>query len=368
MGARQATWAVLAAVCLLPARVGASVQMEPVARLVLEGGYDSNVAFDGRGGEMGRVSPDLGFQFRDHTWELQTVYGLDLFHYTSRDQQSVVNHRGVVGLDLAFSERTTLSVDGLLSYAPDPIGIARLGYVVADGDALLWRGDAKLSRRWTPRLTLAATYRERAARLDGVGVALHAPGAEAGWRLDERTEIGASYRFDGFQRIGDAPEPGRAHEALAFGRWRWTRRLRLEAEAGPAFWSGPDGSAVVPVAGVTLHASGRPGDLRVTARHGIGINALARSSLTDSIETGFAWRLGRSFVLRGDGGFWHGGLLPDGDGATTGYGMSGEFAWLARRGLEIGIGASRYARIDTTSSELQRNQVGLRVGWMHVTH
>ena len=125
---------------------------------------------------------------------------------------------------------------------------------------------------------------------------------------------------------------------------------------------------MVPVAGITLLASGRPGDLRIAARHGIGINALARSSLTDAVEIGFGWRLSRSFVLRGDGGFWHGGLLPDGDGATTGYGLSGELAWLARRGLEVGIGASRYARIDTTSTELQRNQIGLRVSWMHVNH
>jgi hypothetical protein len=101
----------------------------------------------------------------------------------------------------------------------------------------------------------------------------------------------------------------------------------------------------------------------------VGINALARSSLTDSIETGFAWRFARSFVLRGDGGFWHGGLLPDGDGATTGYGMSAEVAWLARGALEIGLGASRYARIDdAASTELQRNQIGLRVSWMHVNH
>jgi hypothetical protein len=342
--------------------------MEPVARLALEGGYDSNVAFDGRGSEMARVSPDLGLQFRDHTWTFRTVYGVDLFHYTGRTEQEVVNQRGGVELDMRLTERTELELDGLVSYAPDPIGIARLGYVVSDGDALLWRGDAKLSWRMTPRLTLAATYRERAARLDGRGVALHAPGAEAGWRLDERTEVGASYRFDAFQRLGDAPEAGNAHEALAFGRWRWTRRLRLEAEAGPALWNGREGPAVVPVAAVSLHASGRPGDLRLSARHGVGINALARSSLTDSLEVGFAWRLARSFVLRGDGGFWHGGLLPDGDGATTGYGMSGELAWIARRGLEIGIGASRYARIDTTSTELQRNQVGLRVAWMHLNH
>jgi hypothetical protein len=368
MGARQATWAVLAAVCLLPARVGASVQMEPVARLALEGGYDSNVAFEGKGGEMGRVSPDLGLQFRDHTWELRTVYGLDLFHYAARDQQNVVNQRGEVGLDLDFTERTTLTLDGDVAYALDPIAVARLGYVVPEGESLVWSGDAKLAWRSTPRVTLAATYRERAARFDGTGVALHAPGGEVGWRLDERTEFGALYRFDRFQRIGDTPDPGRAHETLAFGRWRWTRRLRLEAEAGPAFWSDSADSAVVPVVGVTLHASGRPGDLRVTARHGIGINQLARSSLTDNLEAGFAWRLARSFVLRGDGGFWHGGVLPDGDGATTGYGLSTEFAWIARRGLEIGIGASRYARLDTTSSELERNTVGLRVGWVHETH
>jgi hypothetical protein len=297
------------------------------------------------------------------------MYGVDLYHYASRDDQSVVNQRGAVHLHSRLSPRTELELDGLVSFAPDPIGLARLGYVVADGDALLWRGDAKLSWRSTPRLTLAATFRERAARLAGSGTALHAPGAEAAWRLDERTEVGASYRFNHFRAIGDATgRGGNAHEALAFGRWRWTRRLSLEAEAGPALWNGREGPAVVPVAGATLIASGRPGDLRVSARHGIGINALARSSLTDALEAGFAWRVRRTIVLRGDGGLWHGGLMPDGDGATTGYGISGELAWLVGAGLEVGLGASRFARIDTSASELRRNQIGLRVGWSHVTH
>lgn len=370
MGARQATWAALAAVCLLPTQVAASVVMEPVARLALEGGYDSNPAYDGSGGsQMGRVSPDVGLQLRDHTWAFSAGYGADLYAYPSStvDQRSV-NHRGRVLLDSRLTDRTELKLDGRIWYAADSIGLAQLGYVNPAGDTLIWRGDAKLSWRSTPRTTLAATLFERAATIQGDGVALHAPGAEVAWRLDERTDLGASYRYDAFQSIGAVPDQGTAHEALAFARWRWTRRLRLEGEAGPGFWQGPRGSTVVPVAALTLLASDRPGDVRITARHGIGINALARASLMDSIEFGFAWRIVRNFALRGDGGFWHGGLLPDGAGATTGYGAASELVWLARRGLEIGIAASRYARIDTATPATRRNQIGLRVAWQLENH
>src|SRR5512142_3279315 len=87
MGAfRRTTKAMMvAAVLCAGARAGASVQVEPIARLSLEGGYDSNILYNGQGGEtMGRVSPELGFQLRDHTWNLGGVAGGDLLTYPHR--------------------------------------------------------------------------------------------------------------------------------------------------------------------------------------------------------------------------------------------------------------------------------------------
>ncbi|HYG69282.1 MAG TPA: hypothetical protein VD838_16540, partial [Anaeromyxobacteraceae bacterium] len=79
MGARGFVKAVAVLALLGPvARAGASTVVEPIARLSLEGGYDSNPLYDGSGSaETGRISPDVGLRARDHLYDLQLTYGGD---------------------------------------------------------------------------------------------------------------------------------------------------------------------------------------------------------------------------------------------------------------------------------------------------
>jgi hypothetical protein len=318
---------------------------------------------------MGRVSPDVGLTLRDHTWRMTAGYGTDVLTYPTEDPGPTLNHRGRLDVASRLSERTTLALRFNATYAPDPTGLARLGIVGRTGSALVLRGDARLAWLESRRTTLALTYLERGARLSGEGgTLLHAPGAEVAWQLDPRTQIAAAYRFDFFQSLTDGLESANAHELKAIGRWRWTRRLSLEAEGGPTVWDGPGGPSLVPEAGLRLLASGRGYDLRVEARHGLGLSALARPSVADSFEVGAVRRLGRSFRLRGDAGLWRGGALPTGSDSTLGYGVAAELAWLATRGIEMGIAASRFARIDETTAATERNVVGLRMAWQLENH
>ncbi|MFL5302945.1 MAG: hypothetical protein ACJ79R_21665 [Anaeromyxobacteraceae bacterium] len=364
---RVVGWAALAGLALLLAatRAAASVVVEPVARLALEGGYDSNVRYDGRGGDqMGRVSPDLGLLLKDHTWTASGSYGADVMTYPSLNPGPTVNQRGRFDLASRLSPRTRLHLDFQATYAPDPVGLARLGIVGRTGSALVLRGDARLAWRYTPRWTLAGTFSERGANLsDGGGSLLHATGVEAAYALDPRTEVGVAYRFDVFQSLTSGFPSAFAHEAKGVARWRWSRRLTVEAEAGPTLWDGEGGPSLVPEAGVRLLAEGREGLLRVEARHGLGISALSRASLADALELGFVWNLARSFRLRGDGGLWRGGQLPAGNSTNLGYGLGAEIVWLATRSLEMGLGASRFARVDEPSAATERNVMGLRVAW-----
>jgi hypothetical protein len=355
-----------AALLVAPAAASAAVQAEPFARVALEGGYDSNVLYDGGGGDsMGRVSPDVGVRVRDHLWSVMGSYGADLLTYPELAPGPTVNQRGRLDADWRLSRRTTFALDVRSVYAPDPAGLARLGIVGRLGSAFTLRGDARLAWRASRRLTYAATFMERVAHVssDG-GVALHAPGVEATWRLDPRTEVGAGYRFDWFQPLGSELESATAHEPRALARWRWSRRLTLEADAGPTLWNGDGGPTIVPAAGAQLLASSRFWDLRVGLRHGLGLNALARASVTDSVEVGAVRRFKRSFRVRADGGVWRGGTLPSGSDATLGYGIEGEGTWIVRPSLEVGIAGSRFARIDSADGAGDLNVVGLRVAWL----
>lgn len=359
--------AVVALALLVATRAAGSVVVEPVARLALEGGYDSNVRYDGKGGDQrAQVSPDLGLLLKDHTWTASGSYGADLMTYPTISPGPTVNQRGRFDLTARLSPRTHLTADFRATYAPDPVGLARLGIVASTGSALVLRGDARLAWRYTPRWTLAATFRERGADLSsGGGTLMHQPGVEAAYALDPRTEVGVAYRFDVFQPITSGFPYSTANEVLAIARWRWTRRLTLEAEAGPAVWAGLGTTSFVPQANVRLLAEGREGLLRVEARHGLGISTLARPSIADAFELGFAWNVVRSIQLRGDGGIWRGARLPDGSNSNLGYGVGGELVWLATRSLEMGIGASRFARVDEPSPATERNVYGLRFAWQH---
>jgi hypothetical protein len=370
-GARRcARWAACAAGLLLAARAAPATVVEPLARLAVEGGYDSNVRYEGLGGDVGgAVSPDVGVRLRDHLWTANAGYGADLISYREEDAGPSVNHRGHLDVDARLTRRTTLGLDLRATYAPDPTGLARLGIFGPSGAALILRGDGRLAWRYSPRLTLAATLRERGADVEGEdGTLMHAPGVEAAWRLDRRTEVGVAYRLDWFQSLSSTRDDATAHEGLAIGRWRWSRRLTLEGEAGAALWSDQAGSTVIPVAAANLLASGRRGDLRVSLAHGLGLSRLAAASLSDSFEVGAVARLGRSFRLRGDGGLWRSGELPWGSDAVLGYGFTAEVTWVTTRSIEMGIVASRFAHLDGPSDTGDRNVVGLRMAWQLVNH
>ncbi len=369
MGARRraSKAAVLSVLLCAGARSEASVQAEPIARLGLEGGYDSNVLYDGRGGDnLGRVSPDLGFLLRNHTWNLGLEGGGDLLMYEQRRSAPVWNQRGRFTLHARLDPRLTLETDLRGTYAPDPIGLARLGIFGRAGAALIANGSARASWRMDHEWTLAGTLAEHVVRFDaGTGAASHTPGLEATKRVEERLELGGAYRFDIFQGFGAGSQDAFAHELQAVARYRWSRRLTLEAEGGPALWDAPSGGglSVVPQAAVQLLAAGRRGDARLTLKHGVGLGNLATPGLFDAAEAAFTVRLSRSFQVHADGGLWRSGAIPWGADGVLGYGVEGEIAWLFGDGFRVGLAASRFARADTADSTFNRNIVGLRLGW-----
>jgi hypothetical protein len=367
MDTRRGARAAFAAAALLAAGwAEASVVAEPVARLAVEGGYDSNVRYDGRGGDrVAGVSPDLGFLLKDHTWNALASYGVDLLTYPTMAPGPILNQRGRLDLGWRIDPRTRFKLDFVGTYAPDPVALARLGIIEpGKGSALVIRGDSRLAWLATPRWTIAGTYAERDVAYDPKsGTLLHVPGAEAAYQLDPRTEVGAAYRFDYFQSITTGIPSSTAHEAKGIARWRWSRRISLEAEAGPAFWSGGDGSAVVPEAAGRFLASGREGELRLEVRHGLGISARSRPSLSDALEVGVVWRMSRSFRFRTENGIWRGATLPSGTNSNVGYGVAGELTWLATRDIEMGVGASRFAQLTEPSAATERNVVGVRIAW-----
>lgn len=368
MGAlwRRAKAGFVAAALAAGARAGASVQVEPIARLSLEGGYDSNVLYDGKGYGVGRVSPDLGLHVRDHTYSLLLSAGGDLLTFPERQASTTIwNQRGALLLKAHLTDRLTLDTDAKGLYAFDPIGLARVGIFRGpdEGAAFVASAKARLAWREDHQWTIAGTLEEHAVRFaDATGAASHTPGVEVSHKLDRRLELGAAYKFDVFQQFATGARQAYANEALAIMRWRWTRRLTFEATGGGAVWNG-DTTWVIPQASAQLTGLWRGSDLRLGVRHGVGLGVTATPGLFDSVEAGATLRLTASWELHADGGLWRSGAPPWGSNAALGYGIEGEIAYLFTRQLRIGLAGSRFARADGNTTLFDRNLVGLRMSW-----
>ncbi len=369
MGARwPSRVACVACLWFAAARSEASVVAEPIARLTLEGGYDSNVFYDGKGGNaMGRVSPDLGLRLADHTWKLQGYYGGDFLNYgTSTPMMQAWNHRGELRLDARPTRRTSILVDGSGTYAIDPLGLARLGlFGRVTGPSLIVRGGARYRWMAERRLQLSATYDDREVRFqDGGGAAAHTPGAEAAWSLSPRSQLGLAYRFDIFQDFNPvARSNAYAHEVKAVYRYALERHLEIEAEGGPAFWQGKQSRYIVPEAAASLLATSRNLVGRVTLRHGVGLGGVANPVLSDGLEAAFSDQLSRHWRMHAEAGLWRSGAVPSGAHPVLAWSAGGEVAYRVARDLEIGLAASRFDRLDTPSPALRRMVFGLRVSW-----
>jgi hypothetical protein len=370
MGARRGlVGAAAIAALILAARAEAATVWEPIARLTLEGRWDSNVLYDGRADTMARVSPEVGLRLLNRRMDLQLAYGGDYMTYRRLQSDGTWNHRGSLRLEARPTRR--VSVAGRLrgGYAFDPVGLALAG-VFRSGQEGARTVDGTFRAEWraTERVDVAGTFYERLVRFDsGVGGAMHQPGVEALWRTERRLDLGAGYRFAVFQETSPAGNPtAYSHSLRARARWRATRFLTLEGGAGPALWNGPDGTAVVPEASVQLLGSERRWDLRTGLSHGLGLGTTALPGLVDAFEFAGRRRLGLRYEVRAEGGVWRTGRAPSGRDAVIGYVAGAEGAILFGDGVRLALAATHFDRVDDSSTRtatLRRTMVGLRLGW-----
>lgn len=368
MGAWRIGKAVVVAALLRAAPAAAGTVMEPIARLSLEGGYDTNPLYDGRSADnVGRVSPDVGLRLHAPLWDLRTTYGGELVYYERLAPGGTWNHRGALSLAARPTRRTGLAADLRVSQAFDPAALAQAGvFRTGRQRALVVGGRARIDWRADELRAVAATFSERTVSFaDGTGGAMHAPGVEALQFFQRRLWLGAAYGFGVFQSFDRAAPDAvsYSHAARLRARWRAERHVSLEAWAGPALWLPKGSAAVVPEAFVELLVATRGLDLRASAGHALGIGATAQPGLVDSLEVGGERRFGRDWFLRGDGGLWRSGAAPAGADAVTGYAVAGEAGAILGGGLRLSVTGAHFARADSSAPQYRRTMVGLRLGW-----
>jgi hypothetical protein len=370
MGAWRMVRAAAAAAALLFApRASGGMVVEPIARLYLEGGYDSNPLFDGgESARSARVLPDVGLALRAPLWALRGTYGGELVYLDWTAPARMWNHRAALSLDARPTRRTTLAGAAQLSQAVDPAGLARVGvFRTGRHRALVVAGRGRLEWRAERDVIVAATLLEQTVLFDDrTGGAMHGPGVEALWRRGRRLWLGGAYGLGVFQSF--EPPPGAdltstSHAVRARLRYQASRHVSIGAWAGPALWLPAEGSSVVPEAFAELLLATRGLDLRVNVGHGLGIGATARPGIVDALELAAERRFGRTWFTRGSGGMWRSGTAPTGRDGVTGYAIGGEAGVRLENDLRLSITAARYGRVDEPLAAYERTTVGLRLGW-----
>jgi hypothetical protein len=355
------------AVLLRATAAAAATNVEPIARLYLEGGYDSNPLYNGQSADqVARVSPDVGLHIFGRTLDLKTTYGGEFVRYQRLEPGGVWNHRGALLLDSHPSRRTELAGDLRLWQTFDPAALAAVGvFRSTRQQALLVGGRARLEWRSDRLDTAALTFLERTVVFDDrTGGAMHQPGIEALRRIDERLSLGAAYAYGIFESFLAGPDLRATSHALRLrARFFAERHLALEAFAGPALWLPPGRSAVVPEGFFQVLYGTRGLDLRASLSHMLGLGATAEPGLVNAIEGGASWKFRRTWFARGAGGFWRSGTAPDGTFAVTGYAMDGEIGRVLGGGLRLSVTGAHYGRVDSAAPRYRRTTLGLRLGW-----
>ena len=358
------------AALLCATRASGGTVVEPIARLSLEGGYDSNPLYNGRAGEgTARVSPDVGLRLHDPLWDLRGSYGGDFVYFERSAPGGIWNQRGALWLDARPTRRSMLSGNVQVAQAFDPAGLARVGvFRTGRQSALLVTGRGKVEWRADRTVWVAGTMNERTVVFDDrSGGAMHAPGAEALWRVGgHRIELGGAYGFGMFQSFvpGQPDETAFSHAIRARARWQATRHASVNAWAGPALWLPQAGSsAMVPEAWVELLLATRGLDLRTNVGRGLGLGATAHPGLVDAWEVGVERRLARRYFARGAGGFWRSGTVPRDADAVIGYAAEAEAGMRFQDGVRLSLAAANYGRLDSAEQQYARTTIGLRLGW-----
>lgn len=368
MGAWRIGTAVVVAALLRATPAAAGTVMEPIARLSLEGGHDSNALYDGRSADdVGRISPEVGLRLHDRLLDLRTTYGGELVYFRRLAPGGIWNHRGALTLEARPTFRTAVSGALRVSQAYDPAALAQAGvFRTGRQRALVLGGRLRADWRADELRLVAGTFNERTVSFqDGTGGAMHAPGLEALQHLDRRLWVGAAYGLAAFQSFypGARDDTAWSHALRLRARWRAERHVSVDAWAGPALWMPRRSAAVVPEAFVEVLVATRGLDLRANASHALGIGATAQPGLVDALELAGERRIGRRWFLRGDGGLWRSGAAPDGAGAVTGYALAGEAGAILGGGLRLSVTGAHFARADSSAPQYRRTMVGLRLGW-----
>jgi hypothetical protein len=361
MGLRRQLTALALGLGLVPAAAWADVEVKPILQVTTEERYDDDVLLrteSGAGEFITKVSPQLGLDLKRPSWSFEGWYAADLL-YAAESGQTDVDHRARLDIKDKTSERNTVSVDGQLWRVTDPTSLPRIGVAVEPWPILY--GTATLTDAYwlTRRLQLETGYHFEGAQVyqpDRPAAFLNQPHATLWYSLDERTSVGAEYRFQEFQFGGEVDH---ANSPAAAFKYRLTRETTFEAKAGPVFWAenNTGQTGLIPRGMVDLERTAGPLETAIEAGHDLvgasGFTAVLWADFASAVISYKLWGPLHRLRLFGGAAYFRNGYATNAApwelgpvaGSAQGYSAYGGAEWRVNPMFAVQGAANRIAQI-----------------------
>jgi hypothetical protein len=352
---RQLLGVIAMILCALATNARADTLDHPYVAVSAEELFDSNVNNSRGPDAVSRLTPEIGWLHLGPTTQIFLDYKLALHAYAFGAADSSVNHRGEARLTTELAPHFTLTTGGVLLIASDPILLDRPGVAVPTGPFDDLTTSIAVLDHVTRRFTLDAAYGFRLTRFQ---LASEMPGAAfngdehdvelgAAYRATRRLDMGAKLLGSDFITYGGGVGSLQTIAPVLSIGWRASRRLRLQAQAGP-MWTFD--RSITWIGGGRLVWEGRRLHGTIDVSRSIFGGTGADSAVwSDWARAALTWRFHRRSAFRMILGGFSQGAAPDGPATVNGLSARAELGFLA---------FGKFGRIDIYAEERLQDATG----------
>lgn len=343
----------------------AAVRSRYRAAVGFAAGADSNVLFDGSGGDrLGRGTLSLEGRFADHRWSAGLDLRGTLLGFEER-QKLVALGEVLARMSVRTSRLSTMHGRARLRAADDPLSLAQIGLLGTSGRALSLRSSLDFEHRLAPRWTIESSLSLYGLRfLDPVPGAPEG-GESLGLRAGLRHRLTRPLTLEGAAegRVFTSGDWLAGSGALLPGvRWRLARRTFVRASGGPLLYGDAQGVLPLWVGRAGLTVEGRRSGGEILVAHDLTFPAGRGGIIAGQLAEALGRISGERTELRARGGFYRSHPSPRDDRVALGWGVEAGAFYRVIPGTWLGIVGSHFERLATdTEPRLIRDVVFVRL-------
>lgn len=352
----------LASLLARPAGAASQLQLHP--SVILSGGVDDNLLFNGTGGDkVGRGGVGLDLKGWDRLWSVSFQAGLSVYGFAQRQRIVPLGETTLNGM-AELGRWDKLNVRVRARGSDDPLGLAQIGLLGAAGNVLGYRSTLEYEHGFDARWSLATVFNySGVAYFDDLYS--DRSGSVVGLGLEPRFQLtrDLSFHIEASERTFlSRGLQGYSINALPGVRYRIARRFFAEAEVGPALFHDAGGYTPLPVGRGAVEYDERYLGARLTVSHDLGVpNGRAGVLLMDIVEGMVRWG-SLDWEIHGRTGYYRSLASIRAEEWQPGYGLQAEVHRRLASFVWIGLSALRFERLATQFQPgMARNAIYLQL-------